>query len=115
MDYKKFIDHMSEEQADNRLVQAYIDRLMMRLFESPALIASFIRASVFMRGEDTIIQFEFSRVPQEIHPELIKIAGAKDSQVINYIKNAVAHTALQVTLRPEDTAPKKMPQATQIV
>lgn len=107
MNQDQFLSYLVEANVDDSNVQAYFDRLMMRLFESPPLLASFVNATVFEEGKDVVIQLEFQRVPKDFHQDLSKIAGAREVQIVNYDRNSIQLTGVQIRLSSEDIAPKK--------
>lgn len=102
----QFLTYIIEADLGEPNVQAYFDRLMMRLFESPPLLASFVNAATFEDGDDVVIQLEFHQVPREFHQDLAKIAGARDVQVVVYEKDSTTYTGMQVRLKNNDLAPK---------
>ena len=106
MKIEQAIDYLAEANIGEPNVQAYFDRLMMRLFESPPLLASFVNASIFEDGQDVVIQLEFHQVPKEFHQDMAKIAGARDVQVVQYDRESQPYTGMQVRLTTEDIAPK---------
>lgn len=107
MNQDQLLAYLVEAKVEDTNVQAFFDRLMMRLFESPPLLASFVNATIFEEGHDVVVQLEFQRVPKEFHQDLAKIAGARDIQILNYDKNSMQFTGLQVRLSTEDITPKR--------
>ena len=65
------VNFLLEANIEDPNVQAFFDRLMLRLFESPALLASFVNASVFKDGQDAVVQLEFTHVPRDLHTEML--------------------------------------------
>lgn len=106
MNTDHFLDYLVEADVGEPNVQHYFDRLMMRLFESPALLASFVRATTFQKEKDVVIQLEFQRVPREYHTTLTKIAGVREAQVVDYEQDSGVFTGLHITLTTDDITPK---------
>lgn len=111
MQSDNFLQWLVEANIGEPNVQAYFDRLMMRLFESPPLLASFVNATIFEDGQDVVIQLEFHQVPKEFHQDMAKIAGARDVQVVVYERDSTPYTGMQVRLKSEDIAPKNRVKA----
>jgi len=110
----ELLQYLIEAKVEDPNVQAYFDRLMLRLFESPPLLASFVNATSFDDGKDVIIQLEFHKVPTDFHTDLTKLAGARDVQVVNYEKDGLQYTGLQVRLTSDDVMSKKEREARQM-
>jgi hypothetical protein len=110
----ELFQYLIEAKVEDPNVQAYFDRLMLRLFESPPLLASFVNATSFKDGKDVVIQLEFHKVPTDFHTDLTKLAGARDVQVVNYEKDGLQYTGLQVRLTSDDVMSKKEREARQL-
>jgi hypothetical protein len=110
----QFLNYLIEAEIDDPNIQAYFDRLMMRLFESPPLLASFVNATYFKEGDDVVVQLEFQRVPKEFHQDLAKIAGAREIQIVNYDRRSMQFTGMQViTPKKQDQEKEELPFQTQ--
>lgn len=101
------LDFLIESELSDDRVQAFFDRLMLRLFSSPGLLAAFVTASAFEDKGDTVVQLEFQRLPNDIHPDLLKIAGAANVQLVEYDRDSTPYTGLQIRLSNDELRPPR--------
>jgi hypothetical protein len=81
--------------------KAYVDRLLLRLMTSPALM-SFLEATQLLKeGDDYIVELLFRKVPEE-QVDVIKQFIAEPSTSFAFEQRGQTHFAFRVKLAPKD-------------
>jgi hypothetical protein len=98
-------DDKKPEQTDSKKVTAYINRLMLRIFNVPSF-QSFLADTACIPDKDEpgamTLQLDFQRLPEEAIPHLVKLlASPSKIHIFNYTKDDAARTGVQIKLSPD--------------
>lgn len=86
-------------------VKAYVDRLLLRIFETVTLMQYLNKVSVFKRGGVHTVQLVFSRIPDEVIPDVQRVIGV-ESKVYKFDQDSTPFVGFEVPL-PEELFPDK--------
>jgi len=105
----EFVDLLLETEIDDQDVQTTFDRLMLRLFNVPSLIQYLNNAGVFKQGDINYIQLVFSKLPDEVIPDVGQCISLGDPKVSEFEEDGNVYTGFEIPLDPdwfskEDTA-----------
>lgn len=109
MKISEFVDTLLETNIDDQDVQTTFDRLMLRLFNVPALIQYLNNAGIFKQGDNNYVQLVFSKLPDEILTDVTNAIGLGDAKVSEFEDEGNVYTGFEILLDPawfskEDTA-----------
>lgn len=81
----------------------FYDRLLLRVIESPSLLAYLIDAQSGRKGEKLIVQLDFKELPNEAVNDVINIIALdkKAIRVVKFTKEGVSHTGFEITVDPK--------------
>lgn len=81
--------------------KAYIDRLLLRMMTSPALMSFLEATQILKEGNDYIVELLFRKVPQE-QVDVIKAFIAEPNTSFSFEQKGQTHFAFRVKLSPKD-------------
>lgn len=84
------------------LVQLYVDRLMLRISQTPALLASLIKSSSFENQQGHVIQLNFGKLPPEVIGGLRGVVGPGNVKILKFAKNGEPHVGVEIIISPEE-------------
>ena len=103
MNYRKLARHLIEKNNDaTAAVKIYADRIMLRLVDSPSLLA-YLNDAVVVQAENGTykLQFEFDKLPSEVLPMLRQVLG-KEVVVKEYGDTDKELHGVEIELDTED-------------
>jgi hypothetical protein len=94
------VEDLDSDRLDEK-AKAYVDRLLLRLMTSPALM-SFLEATQLLKeGNDYIVELLFRKVPEE-QVDVIKQFIAEPNTSFSFEQKGQTHFAFRVKLTPKD-------------
>ena len=90
------VDQSSDEHKDD--VQVFADRMIMRLFSIPSLLAYL--SDVAITGDDTV-EIEFFKLPDDVRDDLPKMFGSPEeveTEIVHYAKNDIPRVGYKIKL-----------------
>ena len=81
--------------------KAYMDRLLLRLMTSPALMSFREATQILKEGNDYVVELLFRKVPEE-QVDVIKAFIAEPNTSFSFEKKGQTHFAFRVKLNPQD-------------
>jgi hypothetical protein len=78
-----------------------MDRMILRLFSSPALISQLKNVALVERNGDQIIQLAFNELPKARLGEIMRLIGFRDIQVVEFESNGISHTGFEIKIPRE--------------
>lgn len=104
MTIDRILQFLMEDTASEVLdekAKAYMDRLLLRLMTSPALMSFLEATQILKEGNDYIVELLFRKVPQE-QVDVIKAFIAEPNTSFSFEQKGQTHFAFRVKLNPQD-------------
>lgn len=102
-DFARLLVEKDQERKVDPLVRDFNNRLLLRIFHSPALLASLIDNNVRIKEGAQVIELDFKQLPEDVIPQVKQLIGAPyDSiRITRFHANHVAHTGFEVSFTEE--------------
>lgn len=97
---------VEDESPENPAAQTFVDRLLLRLHHSPALMANLLDVNTGERDGNYIIELDFRAIPDDVIPSLLELCGSKHARVLKFNKNQMEHVGVELSLTPDDLKQK---------
>ena len=91
----------------DKKIAVFLNRAILRIFSVPALM-SYLKDVVLFQDDQAAngqckIQFVFHRLPEEAHPQVIKlIAAPHDPTFTRFVDKGQARTGIELEVEPDD-------------
>lgn len=101
------VDPAQQKPKIDKKIAVFLNRLLLRIFSVPALLTYLADVALFQddaaQDGHCKIQLDFLRLPDEVHPQIIKLCAApREPKMVRYIKNGSARTGVELEVKPDD-------------
>lgn len=106
MTIQEIANRLIENNDANQEARVFMDRLLLRVFSSPALVSQMRDLAIVEVDGKTKVQLDFNQLPERTYAEIIRLIGSgEEIKVLTYEKNGAARTGFEVTVpRLSDSA-----------
>ena len=94
-------DDRPDNPADER-VKVYVDRLMLRVLQVPALLSYLKQVHKFQDGANYVVELVFKRFPAQMLDTIQKLIGADRLSVFSFEKDGAQFIGCRIKLTPVD-------------
>lgn len=84
------------------IVKTYFDRLLLRIFQTPSLMASLLDCQVLERDSDHVIQLDFKKLPEEIVHQVKRVVGSNNVRMLEFDHEGAAHTGMEIYITAQE-------------
>lgn len=83
-------------------LKTFLDRLLLRIFDTPSLMASLLDVQIISQDGDFLIQLDFKKLPDEVTPQVKRIIGHPNARAVEFDKEGTPHTGLEVKITGQE-------------
>jgi hypothetical protein len=108
MKLDEFVDQLfglfGQQSNDTKLksgaVRSFIDRLLLRLFNSHILISYLKKVGLAERDGKNYLQVVFSAVPNEVIPDIQRVIAVDGTKIVRYSEDSQPYVAFEIPIDP---------------
>lgn len=97
----QFLMEDTDREVFDEKAKTYMDRLLLRIMTSPALMSFLDATQILKEGDDYVIELLFRKVPKE-QVEVIKAFIAEPTDSFSFEQKGQTHFAFKVKLKDKD-------------
>ena len=95
------LDSQADEQLKSGAVRAFIDRLLLRIFNSHILISYLKKVGLAERDGKNYLQIVFAAMPSEVIPDIQRVIAVDDTKIVRYKEGSQPYVAFEVPIDPK--------------
>ena len=99
-----YIEHPNTEleKTEDPTVKLYLDRLLLRIFQTPGLMVSLVDVQTINDPQGHIIQLDFGKLPPQVVGGLKSVIGPGRIKLFKFEKDGEPHTGVEILITPKD-------------
>ena len=97
----QFLMEDTDREVFDEKAKTYMDRLLLRIMTSPALMSFLDATQILKEGDDYVIELLFRKVPKE-QVEVIKAFISEPTDSFSFEQKGQTHFAFKVKLKDKD-------------